>query len=92
MGRYQHLPAEGGLSVYFRDITERRQADEHRELLIHELNHRAKNTLATLQSIAAQAMRKSDVMGEMRADFESRLFALSRAHDVLTRENWKRRL
>lgn len=80
---------DGGISVYFRDVTERKKADEHRELLIHELNHRVKNTLATVQSIATQTMRKSDVTGETRADFEARLFALSRAHDVLTRENWE---
>lgn len=81
--------ADGGLSVYFRDITERKQAEEHRELLIHELNHRVKNTLATVQSIVAQTLRGGHVAGEIRSALEARIFALSRAHDVLTRENWE---
>lgn len=81
--------ADGGLSVYFRDVSGRKEAEEHRELLIHELNHRVKNTLATVQSIAAQTLRNAGVAQDTRAAFEARLFALSRAHDVLTRENWE---
>jgi len=71
------------------DITERKKAEEHRELLIHELNHRVKNTLATVQSIASQTLRNADTTEEARSAMESRLLALSRAHDVLTRENWE---
>jgi PAS domain S-box-containing protein len=71
------------------DITERKRAEEHRELLIHELNHRVKNTLATVQSIASQTLRNADTMEEARSAMEARLLALSRAHDVLTRENWE---
>jgi len=70
------------------DITERKRAEEHRELLINELNHRVKNTLATVQSIASQTLRNADTMESARSAMESRLLALSRAHDVLTRENW----
>jgi signal transduction histidine kinase/FixJ family two-component response regulator len=71
------------------DITERKRTEEHRLLLMNELNHRVKNTLATVQSIAAQSFRraKSDASG--RAVFEARLMALSRAHDVLTSESWE---
>jgi PAS domain S-box-containing protein len=71
------------------DITESKKAEEHRELLIHELNHRVKNTLATVQSIASQTLRNAGTMEEARSAMEARLFALSRAHDVLTRENWE---
>ncbi|HEY8380638.1 MAG TPA: sensor histidine kinase, partial [Microvirga sp.] len=60
----------------------------HQRLLINELNHRVKNTLATVQSIATQTLRNAGSVGEAREAFESRLMALSRAHDVLTRENW----
>jgi PAS domain S-box-containing protein len=71
------------------DISERKKAEEHRELLIHELNHRVKNTLATVQSIAMQTLRGSETPLETREALESRLFALSRTHNVLTRENWE---
>ena len=81
--------SDGGLSIYFRDVSDRKNAEEHQELLIHELNHRVKNTLATVQSIAAQTLRNADVTQESRMALEARLFALSRAHDVLTRENWE---
>jgi PAS domain S-box-containing protein len=71
------------------DITERKKAEEHRELLINELNHRVKNTLATVQSIASQTLRNADTTEAARSAMEARLLALSRAHDVLTRENWE---
>ncbi|MFC4172492.1 HWE histidine kinase domain-containing protein [Microvirga sp. GCM10011540] len=67
---------------------ERVRADARRRLLINELNHRVKNTLATVQSIAAQAFRANDWRPEVREAFEARLIALSKAHDVLTRESW----
>jgi PAS domain S-box-containing protein len=71
------------------DITERLKADEQRVLLINELNHRVKNTLATVQSLAMQTMRNTERSADARELFESRLTALSRAHDVLTVESWE---
>ncbi len=70
------------------DITERKLAEDHRQLLLNELNHRVKNTLATVQSIAAQSFRR-DIRNEGYQWFEGRLIALSKAHDVLSRENWQ---
>ncbi|SCY95507.1 sensor histidine kinase [Microvirga guangxiensis] len=70
------------------DITDRKKAEEHQQLLINELNHRVKNTLTTVQSIATQSLRNARTAEEARDAVEGRLFALSRAHDVLTRENW----
>jgi two-component sensor histidine kinase len=71
-----------------RDITETKQMEEHQRLLINELNHRVKNTLATVQSIATQTLRNAATLEKAQAAFEARLLALSRAHNVLTRENW----
>jgi PAS domain S-box-containing protein len=71
------------------DITERLQAEEQRTLLINELNHRVKNTLATVQSLAMQTLREDVQNKEALALFNSRLAALSRAHDILTHESWK---
>jgi two-component sensor histidine kinase len=78
-----------GVSAILRDITERKRWEEHQRLLINELNHRVKNTLATVQSIASNSLRGAVSVEEAREAFESRLMALSRAHDVLTRENWE---
>jgi PAS domain S-box-containing protein len=71
------------------DITEAKVAEERRDLLINELNHRVKNTLATVQSIARQTLRNAATAADAQEAIESRLLALSRAHDVLTRENWE---
>ncbi|MFL5120498.1 MAG: HWE histidine kinase domain-containing protein [Microvirga sp.] len=71
------------------DIHDMRVAAEQEQLLIHELNHRVKNTLATVQSIAVQTFRGADGLERAVGGFEARLLALSRAHDVLTRENWE---
>jgi two-component sensor histidine kinase len=49
-----------------------------------------KNTLATVQALAAQSFRGMPEANSAREQFEARLLALSRAHDVLTRENWER--
>ncbi|MGH6794217.1 MAG: HWE histidine kinase domain-containing protein [Methylocella sp.] len=71
------------------DITERLRAEEQRMLLVDELNHRVKNTLATVQGIAAQTLRMAGVDPNVRETFESRLIALSNAHDILTKESWE---
>jgi PAS domain S-box-containing protein len=78
----------GKLLSVSRDLTETKQLQEHQRLLINELNHRVKNTLATVQSIASQTLRNAATLEKAQTAFESRPFALSRAHDVLTRENW----
>ncbi|CAN7484043.1 sensor histidine kinase [Mesorhizobium amorphae] len=57
-------------------------------MLIDELNHRVKNMLATVQSIVWQASRANSDPKVIREAVESRLFALSRSHNLLTRENW----
>lgn len=70
------------------DITERRRAAEHQRLLINELNHRVKNTLATIQSIAGQTARHATSFEAFRQAFDTRLIALSNTHDLLTQTNW----
>jgi two-component sensor histidine kinase len=72
-----------------REIAERTRAEEHQRLLINELNHRVKNTLATVQSIAAQTRRSGDDPQQSYEAFTERLMALSRAHDVLTARRWE---
>jgi PAS domain S-box-containing protein len=70
-------------------VLERRRTEEHLRLLVNELNHRVKNTLAIVQSIAMQTLRSDGVDAASRRAFESRLAALAAAHDLLTTENWE---
>ncbi|HEX2560931.1 PAS domain S-box protein [Phenylobacterium sp.] len=72
-----------------RDITERRRWQDRQQLLMNELNHRVKNTLATVQSIAAQTQRSAADPRAAHGAFVDRLLALSSAHDVLTRQQWR---
>jgi PAS domain S-box-containing protein len=73
----------------FVDLTRHKVEQAESRMLIDELNHRVKNTLATVQSIVWQASRANSDPKVIREAVESRLFALSRSHDLLTRENWQ---
>ena len=73
----------------FVDLTALKNEQARSRKLIEELNHRVKNTLATVQSIVWQALRTATDATVVRDTIESRLFALSRSHDLLTKENWK---
>jgi PAS domain S-box-containing protein len=77
-----------GASGIGRDVTERRQAERQRQLLIEELNHRVKNTLATAQSLANQTLRASPTPGHFVTAFTGRLAALAAAHNVLADARW----
>lgn len=68
------------------DVTERHRHEEHLKLLLNELNHRVKNTLAIVQSIASLTLKDTD--DEARARFEDRLLTLSFVHSLLTDESW----
>lgn len=69
------------------DVTARKRADERQRLLLDELNHRVKNTLATVQSIAIQTSRTADAASFEQA-FLARIAALAQAHDLLTEVAW----
>ncbi len=70
------------------DISERKLAEERQKLLLAELNHRVKNTLATVQSVAQQTLRSAPSPQVFIETFTGRLLALSQTHDLLTREAW----
>ena len=70
------------------DITPEVEGRERQKLLMAELNHRVKNNLATVQSIAVQTARRSGDMPTFLDKFEGRLGALARTHDVLTQNAW----
>ena len=73
-----------GVSV---EITDRKRTEARLRLVIHELNHRVKNTLATVQSIATQTLRYSEPV--VRDALDNRLQSLASTHELLTREGWE---
>lgn len=75
-----------------REIEQRRRAENHQKLLVDELNHRVKNTLAIVQSLAQQSFQDDVPANEARRAFNARLTALAAAHNLLTRENWENAL
>jgi len=77
-----------GAAKIARDITERRARESQQRLLLSEMNHRIRNTLATVQAIAMQTLRGATPAE--RASFSARLQSLARAHDLLTLERWNR--
>lgn len=71
-----------------RDITERRKSDDIRNLLVGELNHRVKNTLAIVQAIVAQTARTSANIDQFVAGINGRIQSMSSAHHMLTEAHW----
>jgi two-component sensor histidine kinase/integral membrane sensor domain MASE1 len=72
-----------------REIERRREVERRQQLLIHELNHRVKNTLASVQSLAAQSFRGVTRVEQGQEALMDRIMALSSAHNVLTAESWE---
>src|SRR5918994_1862923 len=70
------------------DATENETAKRLQRLLLEELHHRVKNTLATVIAITSQSLRTAETLEKGRLAVESRLVALGRAHDLLLQANW----
>jgi two-component sensor histidine kinase len=79
------LLAQAGIKA-----SENEAARQLQRLLLEELHHRVKNTLATVIAITSQSLRSADTLEQGRVAVESRLFALGRAHDLLLQANWAR--
>ncbi|OBX18389.1 histidine kinase [Erythrobacter sp. QSSC1-22B] len=78
-----------GVFIQGHDVTEEVEAAERQNLLIHELNHRVKNTLAIVQGLAQQSFGLDESNRANRDAFAARLAALSVAHNLLTSCNWE---
>ncbi|PHK95566.1 hypothetical protein CR162_06830 [Pseudoroseomonas rhizosphaerae] len=100
-GRSQHYfiaaePVQGGgtqarLSLVLMDVSDKVAVESWRDELVNELNHRVKNTLSTVQSLAAQTMRGAGQdPNRFAADFSARLGALSRSHELLASVGWSK--
>lgn len=76
------------LSAIERDVTDRRRAAEQLETMIAELNHRVKNTLATVLAVMQRTLRQSGSTDEFRQSFSGRILALAKAHELLASSRW----
>ncbi|MEW4448072.1 HWE histidine kinase domain-containing protein [Qipengyuania sp. JC766] len=81
---------EGFEGIYIQgyDVSEEVVAEEHQRILINELNHRVKNTLAVVQGLAQQSFRRGRADPALNV-FTDRLAALASAHTLLTEQNWE---
>jgi two-component sensor histidine kinase/CheY-like chemotaxis protein len=79
----QVLLAQAGI-----DAKEREAADKLQKLILEELHHRIKNTLATVSAIASQSLRTATSLEHGQHAIEGRLVALGRAHDLLLQARW----
>jgi PAS domain S-box-containing protein len=70
------------------DLTESKEAEKHQNVLVDELNHRVKNTLATVMALSTQTFRTAPSPEAFREAFEGRLLALSQTHNLLNRSFW----
>jgi PAS domain S-box-containing protein len=78
-----------GGSKIARDITDRKRAEATQKLLLRELDHRVKNTLANVQAIVQHTLRRTSDPAEFAESFAGRIQSLSRVHSLLTAETWK---
>ncbi len=86
------LGVDGEIVEWFgagRDITGRKRAEETQQLLLGELNHRVKNTLAAVQAIAHQTLRRARDPAEFAASFSGRIQSMARVHSLLSSRDWK---
>src|SRR5262249_6088443 len=86
---YDHGAQSIGCILTLTDITDRKRAEEHQTVLMAELNHRVKNILSIVQSVAWQTMSNSRSMEVFKDGFDGRLKAISLAHDILTQIRWR---
>ena len=78
----------GAINCFY-DITARKKAESQRSLLMAELDHRLKNTLVSVQSIARQTGQNSTSLDQFQKVFNARLMALSQTHNLLTLGEWR---
>jgi PAS domain S-box-containing protein len=76
----------GGVAI---DVTDWKLAEKRQHLMLNELNHRVKNTLAIVQAIASQTWRATQDATEFQSAFSVRVMALARAHSLLTKTQWQ---
>jgi len=72
-----------------RDLTERKEAEDFQRLLLNELKHRVKNTLATIQALTAQTLSTARDLPSASEALEQRIVSMAKAHDLLIARSWE---
>lgn len=78
----------GHVNIYGSDITDRREAEHRQRLAMRELDHRVKNNLAAVQSLAEQSLMRVDSLSQFRDSFLGRISAMARTHEALAQARW----
>jgi two-component system CheB/CheR fusion protein len=78
-----------GTVITFVDVTSIVQAEQHQRLLVDELNHRVKNMLTVVISMATQTLRRSTTLQEFSDNYLGRVHALAAAYALLTHQSWQ---
>jgi PAS domain S-box-containing protein len=89
-GTYHLDGTPSGTTGVIQDITDRKHAEERQQLLIRELHHRVKNTLATVQAIVGSTARTATSIDEFYQGFVGRIVSLARTHNLLTEDLWQK--
>ncbi|MCG7392526.1 PAS domain-containing protein [Microvirga sp. ACRRW] len=89
-GTYHPDGTASGMTGVIQDITERKHAEERQQLLIRELHHRVKNTLATVQAIVGSTARTATSIDDFYQGFVGRIVSLARTHNLLTEDLWQK--
>lgn len=87
---YDQDGTSSGMTGVVQDITDRKQAEHRQQLLIRELHHRVKNTLATVQAIVGSTARTASSIDEFYQGFVGRIVSLARTHNLLTEDLWQK--
>jgi two-component system, chemotaxis family, CheB/CheR fusion protein len=77
-----------GVTITFVNVTGMVQAEQHQRLLVDEMNHRVKNMLTVVGSLAAQTVRRSETLDDFAKAFSGRVRALTTSYTLLSRQNW----
>ena len=70
------------------DVTDRKKAEQHVQMLMREISHRSKNLLAVVQALAGQTARRAETLGDFQDRFALRLQGLAASHDLLVTKDW----
>uniref|UniRef100_UPI001FAF1778 PAS domain-containing protein n=1 Tax=Microvirga solisilvae TaxID=2919498 RepID=UPI001FAF1778 len=89
-GTYYPDGSPSGMTGVLQDITDRKHAEERQQLLIRELHHRVKNTLATVQAIVGSTARTATSIDDFYQGFVGRIVSLARTHNLLTEDLWQK--